>query len=93
MNWSTLWILIIIFFVISLIGLFFIKRMKAFVYSYVIFEIGLFLIVLIDFIDISGWGKITYTSIGLVIIVVGIIIAIITFLFKIIKKSILRFQK
>jgi len=78
-------LLIIIIFVLSLLFLFFVKQLGAYVYSYVLLETGLCICVLMEFLNISGWGKIAYTMIGFGIIAFSFLIAVITFIVRLFR--------
>lgn len=87
LNLNNLELIFIVVFAISLIGILFVKRMKGFVYSYCIFEMGLAICVLMSFLEINNWGKIAYSAIGLSIIGFAVVLAIVTFAIKLFKKK------
>jgi len=81
----------LIIFAISLIGVFFIKRMGKYIYAFILFEIGIVLIVVSGFLPIDNWGKMGYGIIGLSVmvlaIVVVILIGVITLILSYFKKG------
>ncbi|MFF3102329.1 hypothetical protein [Viridibacillus arvi] len=81
----------IIIFAISLIGVFFIKRMGKYIYAFILFEIGIVLIVVTGFLPIDNWGKMGYGIIGLSVmalaIVIMIFIGVITLILNYFKKD------
>ena len=69
-------IIILMIFIISLAGMFLLKKMKEYIYSYLLFEVGLLITVVAIISDVNPWGKIAYTSIGIAVISLSLIAAL-----------------
>ncbi|MEK4760020.1 hypothetical protein MHH85_07145 [Viridibacillus sp. FSL E2-0187] len=81
----------IIIFAISLIGVFFIKRIGKYIYAFILFEIGIVLIIVTGFLPIDNWGKMGYGIIGISVmglaIVAVILIGVTSLIFSYFKKD------
>ncbi|MEX3622943.1 hypothetical protein [Viridibacillus arvi] len=66
----------IIIFAISLIGVFFIKRIGKYIYAFILFEIGIVLIIVTGFLPIDNWGKMGYGIIGISVMGLAIVAVI-----------------
>lgn len=69
-------IIILMIFIISLTGMFLLKKMKEYIYSYLLFEVGLLIPVVAIISDINPWGQIAYSSIGIAVIVLSLVVAL-----------------
>ncbi len=76
MSFNNIEIIILMIFIISLAGMFLLKKMKEYIYSYLLFEIGLLIPVIVIISDINSWGKIAYSSIGIAVIALSLVVAL-----------------
>jgi len=76
MNFNNVDIIILMIFIISLTGMFLLKKMKEYIYSYLLFEVGLLIPVVAIISDINPWGQIAYSSIGIAVIVLSLVVAL-----------------
>lgn len=79
-------IIILMIFIISLAGMFLLKKMKEYIYSYLLFEVGLLIPVVAIISDINPWGKIAYSSIGIAVITLSLIAVLVAMIYRFYRK-------
>ena len=81
-------IIILMIFIISLTGMFLLKKMKEYIYSYLLFEVGLLIPVVAIISDINPWGQIAFSTIGIAVIALSLVAALGAMIYRSYRKRV-----